>query len=90
MNSGRVVPPTGTTSVKFLGPTRTSSFQAQQQTIDARLSRLKLAADSALSDRLVVKSEPARPKPRWLGEDLAAGGSNNKDVDDDGFEDILQ
>lgn len=91
ISAGRAGPASGNgTNVRFLGPTRTSSFQ-QQVTVDARLSRLKL--DGALSDRLVVKSEPARPKPQWLGDGAGAAGSiSNRDVDDDddGFEDILQ
>ncbi|KZS04522.1 DNA damage-binding protein 1 [Daphnia magna] len=87
-NTGRVLSTSTTTSVKFLGPNRSSHQPIQQQ---HSAIHLKLTSDARLSARQVVQSEPARPKPQWSdGED---GVNKKKDVnadDDDGFEDIFQ
>ena len=72
-----------TSTVKFLGPTR--SLQPLQQN---SAIHLKLASDAR--ERQVVQSEPARPKPQWSDDEDSKKKEVNTEDDDDGFEDIFQ
>ena len=80
---GRVLSTNTTSTVKFLGPTR--SLQPLQQN---SAIHLKLASDAR--ERQVVQSEPARPKPQWSDDEDSKKKEVNTEDDDDGFEDIFQ
>lgn len=93
--TGRVLS-TSTTTVKFLGPNRSSTMQHlqqhQQQQLQPSLMRYKLQpSDVRMSERQVIQSEPTRPKPQWSDEEDSVDHKKKVDTDDDdGFEDIFQ
>lgn len=64
-------------------------MQPLQQQQHSSTIRYKMASDARLSDRQVVQSEPARPKPNWSDDDGINKDAANTE-DDDGFEDIFQ
>lgn len=43
-----------------------------------------------MSDRQVIQSEPARPKPQWSDDEDDITNKKKETEEDDGFDDIFQ
>lgn len=89
MNGASRTLSSSTSAVKFLGPNRSSTMQTFQQQQQSAV-RLKLGPDVRMSDRQVIQSEPARPKPQWSDDEDDITNKKKETEEDDGFDDIFQ